>query len=256
MEKIFEARTEREAVENAVRTFGVNEEYIEIKIINKKKGNFLGLNSKVTIKASVIGIPQTDTTDIEEQYDPTQDTHTSLSDSEYAPHSTHTNTAAAHAVPLTPLTEHQKKETAAIIEAITSKMNIDVDVEFHSIDNQLFASLIIEDVSDQNLLIGKHGKNIDALQVIVNSILQKRYDTPLEKVVIEIENYRNKRNNWLTELAQRKAEQVLKSKRSYTLEEMNPYDRKRIHSAIKNIPGVSTESIGNGYYKRLTIYSV
>ena len=252
MEKIFEARTEREAVEKAVRAFGVNEEYVEIEIINKKKGNFLGLNSKVMIKASVTGIP---TIDIEESHTNSTETEDEIN-SLQSPNTVSSISQDSPRNPLTPLTEHQKKEIAAIIETITAKMNIEVDVEFHTIGEQLFSSLIIEEESDQNLLIGRHGKNIDALQVLANSILQKKYDEPLEKVVIEIENYRSKRNNWLIDLAQRKAEQVLKYKRSYTLEEMTPYDRKLIHSTIKDIFGVSTESIGNGYYKRLTIYNV
>lgn len=256
MEKIFEARTEREAIEKAVRVFGVNEEYIEVQVVSKKRGGFLGLSSKVVINATVVGLPKVDSESTSLQAKDRQE-------EEQAMHKTASSSSKTRSQmsyteeqePQVQLTKDQKREMAGIIETITSKMNIEVDVEFHEEEEQLFASLIIEEPSDQNLLIGKYGKNLDALQVIVNAIMQNKYVQRLENVVLEIENYRNKRTAWLTNLAHKKAEIVLKTKKAYTLGEMAPFDRKLVHSAIRNIEGVSTESKGNSYYKKIVIYN-
>ncbi len=112
--------------------------------------------------------------------------------------------------------------------------------------------------SDAGVLIGHHGDTLDALQYLVNLVANKKEDENEDrnytKISLDIENYREKRQETLETLARRMSEKVLKYKKSITLEPMSPYERRIIHSAVQNIQGVSTNSIGNDNNRRVVIF--
>ena len=110
---------------------------------------------------------------------------------------------------------------------------------------------------DAGLLIGHHGETLDALQYLCNLAANRR--TAGEKreytrITLDVEDYREKREAALRALARRKAEKVLREKRSVMLEPMNPYERRIIHSAVQEIPGVTTNSIGVEDNRRVVIF--
>lgn len=113
-------------------------------------------------------------------------------------------------------------------------------------------------VSGKNagVLIGHHGDTLDALQYLVNLAANRgeEDDAAYKKITVDVENYRGKREETLRQLANRMAQKVLKYKKSMTLEPMNPYERRIIHSEIQNIEGVSTNSIGAENNRRIVIY--
>lgn len=107
------------------------------------------------------------------------------------------------------------------------------------------------------LLIGHHGETLDALQYLCN--LAANHRTAGEKreytrITLDVEDYREKREAALRALARRKAEKVLREKRSVMLEPMNPYERRIIHSAVQEIKGVTTNSIGVENNRRVVIF--
>lgn len=113
---------------------------------------------------------------------------------------------------------------------------------------------------DAGVLIGHHGETLDALQYIANLAANRRAPVDEDgtkkqytKVTIDVENYRKKREETLRALARRMAARVLKYKRSITLEPMNPYERRIIHSEIQGIDGVSTHSIGVDNDRKIVI---
>jgi spoIIIJ-associated protein len=114
--------------------------------------------------------------------------------------------------------------------------------------------IYIEIESDSaGLIIGKRGKTLEALQLLVNIIVNKKGDK-WRKVILDIENYRDKRENTLRELAQKVATKVKKTGKPQYLEPMNPFERRVIHMTLQNDPHVDTKSEGNGNLKKVKVY--
>lgn len=110
---------------------------------------------------------------------------------------------------------------------------------------------------DAGLLIGHHGETLDALQYLCNLAANRRVDGEKRvytRITLDVEDYREKREEALRALARRKAEKVLREKRSVMLEPMNPYERRIIHSAVQEIEGVTTNSIGVENNRRVVIF--
>lgn len=101
-------------------------------------------------------------------------------------------------------------------------------------------------------LIGRHGDVLDSLQYLASLAANRVYDG-FYRITLDVEGYREKREETLRRLAQKQAEKVLKFKRSFALEPMNPYERRIIHTEIQKIAGVATYSIGQDTERRIVI---
>lgn len=116
--------------------------------------------------------------------------------------------------------------------------------------------LIVIEGKDAPALIGHRGEMLDSIQYLANLCLARKGDGERKeyvKVVIDIENYREKREASLRALARRMAEKALKYQRNVLLEPMNPYERMIIHSEIQGIAGVSTHSVGYDENRKIVI---
>lgn len=102
------------------------------------------------------------------------------------------------------------------------------------------------------LIIGHRGETLDALQYLV-SLVANRGRQQYRRITLDTGNYREKREKTLTALARRIALSAVKSRRSTTLEPMNPYERRIIHTAVQNVPGASSWSIGEEPNRRVVI---
>ena len=110
---------------------------------------------------------------------------------------------------------------------------------------------------DAAMLIGRHGETLDALQYLSNLACAKKNihgERIRDHVTIDIEGYRTKREATLRALARRMAAKALKNRRNVTLEPMNAYERRIIHSEVQGIAGVATNSIGSDNNRRVVIY--
>lgn len=112
-------------------------------------------------------------------------------------------------------------------------------------------ALIILEGEDLGVIIGRRGETLDALQHLAS--LAARDDEGYYKVTLNIGNYREKREDALTVLAKRVAGTVLKSGKGKALEPMNPYERRIIHTAIQDIEGVTSASVGEGAQRRVVV---
>ena len=116
-------------------------------------------------------------------------------------------------------------------------------------------SAIIEIVTpNSGAIIGKRGETLDSLQYLT-FMAANRTDKEYYRIILNTANYRERRRKTLEELAAKIAKNVLRSHRSTTLEPMNPYERRVIHSAIAEIEGVSSKSIGEEPYRKVVISS-
>ena len=123
-------------------------------------------------------------------------------------------------------------------------------------ENGFVSRLITIEGEDAPSLIGHRGDMLDALQYLANLCLARKSEGEHKeyvKVVLDIENYREKREQSLRALARRMAEKALKFQRNVLLEPMNPYERMIIHSEIQGIEGVSTHSVGYDDNRKIVI---
>jgi spoIIIJ-associated protein len=104
-----------------------------------------------------------------------------------------------------------------------------------------------------SILIGKKGKNLDALQLLAN-IYAGRQDREDTRIILDSENYRIRREESLVRLAYTIADRVRESRASILLEPMNPFDRRLIHTTLNDIADVETKSEGEGLYKQVRVY--
>lgn len=128
---------------------------------------------------------------------------------------------------------------------LSVKININVDYD----DNVVDADLIGDDMG---VLIGKRGQTLDSLQYLLSLVVNKGTDTYF-RVKLDTENYRERRKETLENLAKNIAYKVKRTRRTVTLEPMNPYERRVIHSALQNDKYVTTKSEGEEPYRRVVV---
>ena len=106
---------------------------------------------------------------------------------------------------------------------------------------------------EMGIIIGKRGQTLDSLQYLINLYVNKKSNTHI-RVKLDTENYRERRKETLETLAKNIAFKVKKSRRSFTLEPMNPYERRIIHSTLQGEKYVATKSEGEEPYRRVVVY--
>jgi spoIIIJ-associated protein len=99
------------------------------------------------------------------------------------------------------------------------------------------------DEDDLALLIGRHGQTLDAIQELTRLVVGRRLDERI-RVIVDVEDYRKRREQRLEARARDLAQKVLRSGREEELEPMNPYERKLVHDAVAEISGVESVSRG------------
>ncbi len=109
------------------------------------------------------------------------------------------------------------------------------------------------DAEDAGLLIGKQGQTLEALQYLLTKMIAKKARRKV-RVFIDIESYRARHQEALTQLAIKSGEKAKKSGRPITLNPMNPHDRRIIHLALQGDKEVKTMSRGEGLYKKVVVY--
>ena len=103
------------------------------------------------------------------------------------------------------------------------------------------------------LVIGYRGETLDSIQYLVSLVVNKVHELPHKRVILDTENYRSKREETLKGVAIKTANRVMKTKRSFKLEPMNPYERRIIHSALQANAFVVTHSEGEEPFRRVVI---
>lgn len=134
---------------------------------------------------------------------------------------------------------------AKVFDAMNLTVKINVTVNDESVDIDLVGD-------DMGVLIGKRGQTLDSLQYLVSLVVNKKSDKYL-RVKLDTENYRERRKETLENLAKNIAFKVKRTKRPVSLEPMNPYERRVIHSALQNDRYVTTKSEGEEPYRHVVV---
>ena len=134
---------------------------------------------------------------------------------------------------------------------VFSKMNLEVEIitKFDEIEGVIDIEL---KGPEMGVLIGKRGQTLDSLQYLTNLAVNRKSDNYL-RVKIDTEAYRRRRQETLEHLAKNMAYKVKRTKRPVSLEAMNPYERRIIHSALQNDKYVVTHSEGEEPYRHVVI---
>ncbi|HSY38893.1 MAG TPA: RNA-binding cell elongation regulator Jag/EloR [Polyangia bacterium] len=145
----------------------------------------------------------------------------------------------------------EKREAAAkALREILDRMGIEAEVSAFDDGERIFLDA---HGAESGLIIGKKGATLDALQYVVNRIISKKpNDGP--GVVVDAEGYRGRREDSLVDLANRLADKAIKTGRPVPVEPMSPHDRRIVHVTLAEHPGVTTESDGEGLFRRVVIY--
>jgi Predicted RNA-binding protein len=135
------------------------------------------------------------------------------------------------------------------LQDVFSKMNVSVDIETEEDEESMMLRI---KGKDSGIIIGRRGETLDALQYLTSLVVNKGRDG-YRRVTVDIENYRQKREETLVRLAERLAERVVRYRKSVTLEPMNPYERRIIHSSLQNNKLVETYSVGDEPNRKVVI---
>lgn len=130
------------------------------------------------------------------------------------------------------------------------KMGLSVQIEKLTTKDKITFQVHGEDLG---ILIGKHGQTLDAIQYLTNLVANKEVHRRCQ-IVVDVENYRSRREETLIQLAHRLGAKVRRTRQKIALEPMNAFERKIIHVALQNEKHIKTDSEGQEPYRHIVIY--
>ena len=142
------------------------------------------------------------------------------------------------------------EKAVQFLKDIFAAMKMDVKIETSETDEGLKLDLIGENLG---ILIGKHGQTLDSLQYLSNLAANKGMTESKVRIIIDIENYRSRREDTLCRLAHRLADKVIKTGERIVLEPMNRHERKIIHMALQDNRRISTYSSGDEPFRKVVV---
>ena len=238
MEFEFEGRTEMEAIERAAGELGLEKDDFDVEIIETQK-NGLFKKGFVRIKVHVnnfsVGSPSSTSGSSRED---NRKNRSRISERH--------SIGSGEPVPLGEFEEKMTAFTEGLIERMGYPGKVTV---LYREKNKLGLKI---DSEHSSILIGKKGKNLDAIQILLN-LYAGRLGKEAVRVILDTENYRIRREESLVRLAYNVAEKVRETRNSVLLEPMNPFDRWLIHTTLNDINDVETKSEGEGLYKQVRV---
>ena len=266
--KEFTGKTKDDAITNACQHFIVASDKLEYEVVEEGSTGFLGIGSKnAKIKARVkegsedellLDGEESNTVSVKEE-PKTKEEKKEIKAEEKEEKKE--NKAAVKEEKKETKAEEKKKinvnpkeiedKSVAFLKDVLHAMDIPavVEAEYNEEEQSLDINLIGEDMG---ILIGKRGQTLDSLQYLVSLVVNKDVNGYI-RVKVDTENYRSRRKETLENLAKRIARKVKETHRSVSLEPMNPYERRIIHSALQNDKYVTTHSEGEEPYRKVVV---
>ena len=249
------AKTIDDAVLEAAMKLATTREHLEYEVIEKGSAGFLGFGAKdAVIKARALRDDEIELQAKAEEKEPVKQEVKKEIKKEIKQEA-----KKEEAAPVEKKEAPVKKETAPgkVISAEDFLKDVfkamDMEVEIKVTENKEEKTLDIEMVGDDmGVLIGKRGQTLDSLQYLVSLVVNK-YSDEYIRVKIDTENYRERRKETLENLAKNIAYKVKRTRKTVSLEPMNPYERRVIHSALQNDRYVTTHSEGEEPYRRVVV---
>ena len=255
-------KTIEDAVRSGLVRLGRMKEEVDIEVLEEPKSGFFGFGSKpakvrITEKEGVPVVPtmEDQPEEAEKTAAPAAPEQVDSVEAESLPQedtaSVAAETVSEDAAEAAFTAEEAAAKAKAFLQEVLKNMGIDVVIE-----KMIKSDKVLLHLHGKNLgiLIGKHGQNLDALQYLTN-LTTNQGETTRHFIMLDVENYRHRREETLKQLAIRLANRVKKSGDRGVLEPMNGYERKIIHVTLQNDHQVRTESEGQDPYRHVVIYS-
>lgn len=261
------AKTVDDAITEALIQLGVTSDKLDYEVIEKGSAGFLGIGMKqAVIKARKKEEPKEDPVAEEVKEEPKKEIVKEHKESKKE-HKKEFKKEKAEEIKEEKAEvkePEQKKESelakvndetvAACVKFVSDVLNAmgmkDAKVT-SKIDEEGALGIDVEG-SNMGILIGKRGQTLDSLQYLTNRVANKMQEGYV-RVKLDTEDYRRRRKETLENLAKNIASKVKRTRRAVSLEPMNPYERRIIHSALQADPAVSTHSEGEEPYRRVVV---
>ena len=259
----FEAKSLQDAITNACQHFIVASDKLEYEVVEEGSTGFLGIGSKnAKIKARVKEGSEdellldgeesnTEPKTKEEKKEIKAEEKEEKKENKAAVKEEKKETKAEEKKKINVNPKEIEDKSVAFLKDVLHAMDIPavVEAEYNEEEQSLDINLIGEDMG---ILIGKRGQTLDSLQYLVSLVVNKDVNGYI-RVKVDTENYRSRRKETLENLAKRIARKVKETHRSVSLEPMNPYERRIIHSALQNDKYVTTHSEGEEPYRKVVV---
>lgn len=231
----FSAKTVSDAITEACKNFTVTSDRLDYVVVTEGSSGFLGFNSKpAIIKARV----KEEEKEVEKTVE-VKPTAVEVESKEEA-----STTAQASDISIE---DQAKKFLQDVFKAMG--MTVVIDAKYNEAENSLDVELSGDEMG---VLIGKRGQTLDSLQYLISLVVNKGTGEYI-RVKVDTENYRQRRKETLENLAKNISYKVKRTKRPVSLEPMNPYERRIIHSALQNDRYVTTHSEGEEPFRRVVV---
>jgi len=248
----FEGRTEKEAIDRAAEELGLKTDDFDVEIVETQRSS-LFKKGFVKIKVHTNHLERSAASDPKGSLaDPKSPLADDGNKSNVGAKQPNGQKQVSHSVFGDPEPKNEfEKQLIDFLEGLIERMGYYGKVmvlfrEEHKIGLKI-------DSEYSSILIGKKGKNLDALQLLAN-IYAGRKGREDMRVILDSENYRIRREESLVRLAYTVADRVRENRGSVLLEPMNPFDRRLIHTTLNDIADVETKSEGEGLYKQVRVF--
>lgn len=241
------AKSVEEATAEALNELGINESEAVVEVIQAPSKGLFGIGAKeAVVKVSVKGATVAEETTVEVKEEVAEAVAAESKETEPVQEEMK---ISSKAVNLVYNSESAAENAKNFITDVLNAMGLEVNV----------SAVVEEDIVKVNLegenmgiVIGKRGDTLDSLQYLTSLVVNRNSDDYV-KVSIDTENYREKRSEALIVLSDRLAAKVARTGRKFSLEPMNPYERRIIHSNLQDNEDVTTFSVGQEPYRKVVI---
>jgi spoIIIJ-associated protein len=205
------AASVEEAIEAALDELGISEQEADIEIVQEPRGGFLGRGTPAVVRVRKVADRGASAADIEEQSEMARE----------------------------------------LLVGLLERMGLDAEVEVNETDGATYVEVWGADSDeDMGLLIGRHGRGLESLQEIVRAHIQRQTMSRCF-VHVDVEDYRKRRADVVSQRARQAARKVKKTGRPEALEPMTAYERKIVHDAVAELDGLETQSEGEEPRRRV-----
>lgn len=246
-------KTERDALNKALKELGLEEDDISIEVITRAKTGFLGIGScpaKIRVTYEVPDEPApvaeepAPTVEPEAQAEP-------MPAAESAPAPTAEPVEAPVEAPVMEADPERKEKIETFLTGLLERLEVPAEIKLQVNEAGIYQVELVG--KNLGALIGRRGETLDAIQQLTNYAVNRGQSKRI-RIHIDAENYRAKREESLQRLARKTAGKALKYRRNMMLEPMNAYERHVIHAALQSYnPAISTYSTGTEPNRRIVV---
>lgn len=222
---IFEGKTTNEAIEKGLKELNIKKEQAEIKVLeDTEKRSFFSILAPRVVKVEIQIKENIKKEELKKEIVISEDD-----------------------------LEKAKKQVEIFLEEwLKTLPSENMEYELQTSENYIKVNLKGKDI---NYLIGYRGEVLNSIQTILSHIAIKNVESKI-RVILDLDNYREKRKKTLEDLAEKLAKTVLREGKDIKLEPMSSYERKIIHSKLQQNPKIKTQSVGEEPYRRIIISKI